>query len=773
MIGHLNGTKIALDPNASYTRIGGKTELQTTSAENGFSVIDWKTHLATGVELHFIFDRPVYLALLTLPLDAGCEIEQAEVLDKSGRCIGKAKIEEGSLTAEPCARGTHFTLRIIPTLTDFSFGTPQFYGASCEDAMLYPTPKSVKWLNGTQMREKLLSVSADTNPDTAFAALHFAELAQKRWRSTISKGSFLQFLIDDTLPQDAYHLKITSAEAKLSASNRLGLLYGIERLFELEKDGSLPCCEIEDAPYKEMRGVHLYLPKRSNIEFTKSLIKNILIPFHYNQLYIEFAGGMRFDSHPEISEAWLEGNRRAKNGEIPPFPHGTVAGGTLLEKSEVRELCDFARELGFELIPEVQSFGHVQYITYAHPEIAEIDPEQENTDTDAREADIPPSLFYKHSYCPQNKKSYAIIHDLIDEIVEVVRPQRFVHCGHDEIYQLGLCPKCKNVPRDVLYEMHVRDLHDYLEGKGLHMMLWADMVQPVSKYQCYPALDRLPKDIVWLDFIWYFHTGKDIEQNLLEKDYRVMIGNLYSSHFPRFEKRIKPLLGGEVSFWALTEEASIAREGKFYDLMYTAEMLWSESYCEQARNAYATTIAKRLPQVRTTLRKEPPLQVQNALDFKKEKEMPFYNEIKGAFLRNSLTIPANQCVDGLRFIHTTLYRERRIAWKKLVEIGSYTVLYEDGTEIEIPVTYDGNVRCFKYRFGEPLQGGYYRHEGYVCAWDSDPIDGGYTPDGTPITLYALNWHNPHPDKKIRSVVCREYADSAAGLLLCDISLLKG
>ena len=64
----------------------------------------------------------------------------------------------------------------------------------------------------------------------------------------------------------------------------------------------------------------------------------MLIPVHYNQIFIEFAGGMRFDSHPEISKGWLEGNRRAKRGEIPPFPHGSVADGELLEKDEVELL---------------------------------------------------------------------------------------------------------------------------------------------------------------------------------------------------------------------------------------------------------------------------------------------------------------------------------------------------------------------------------------------------------------------------------------------------
>ncbi|MBQ8341951.1 MAG: family 20 glycosylhydrolase, partial [Clostridia bacterium] len=639
---------------------------------------------------------------------------------------------------------------------------------------LYPSPAFYTAQEGSLKVEQLIGVQTDGHVDCLFAATYFAERAKACFALSVTEGNGFLITHDHSLPADAYHLEITPTGAALRASTRLGLLYGIERLGELAQNGILPCCVIDDAPYKPMRGVHLYLPNRAEIPFFKALLKSVLIPFHYNQVFLEFAGGMRFDRHPEISEGWLEGNRRAKNGEIPPFPHGAVAAGELLEKEEVRELCDFVRELGFELIPEVQSFGHVQYITYAHPDIAEIDPEQESKITDARDADIPPSLFYKHSYCPQNKKSYEIIHDIIDEIVEVARPQHFVHCGHDEIYQIGLCPKCKNVPHDRLYEMHVRDLHDYLAAKGLGMMLWADMVQPVTKYQCYPALERLPRDIVWLDFVWYFHLDKDIEENLLEKDYRVMMGNLYSSHYPRYESRAAKdgMLGGQVSFWTYTNERCVAREGKFYDLMYTAEMLWSKSYDERARLAVANRIATRLPQVRARLREQSLLIAKNALNISKDENMLFLGENKGLLLSNSAEIFVGKKANGLRFTHTTLYREKRIAWNELVQIGTYFLTYGDGSTAEIPVTYDGNVRCYKYRFGEPLKDKYYRHEGYVCTWESDPVDGGHTADGAPITLYALTWRNPHPEKVITSVRCAEHADSAAGLLLCGIDVMQ-
>ena len=60
------------------------------------------------------------------------------------------------------------------------------------------------------------------------------------------------------------------------------------------------------------------------------------------------------------------------------FPHGSmVAGGELLEKDEVRDFVEYVKDFGIEVIPEIQSWGHVQYITYAYPEIAELAEELE------------------------------------------------------------------------------------------------------------------------------------------------------------------------------------------------------------------------------------------------------------------------------------------------------------------------------------------------------------------------------------------------------------
>ena len=94
IIGHLNGPRIGMQPQISYTRIGGHIALQPTALENGTVCFDWKTHHATGIELHMTFKKRILLASLTLSLGDGSTVEGAELLDKKGQCVGACRAEK-------------------------------------------------------------------------------------------------------------------------------------------------------------------------------------------------------------------------------------------------------------------------------------------------------------------------------------------------------------------------------------------------------------------------------------------------------------------------------------------------------------------------------------------------------------------------------------------------------------------------------------------------------------------------------------------------------
>lgn len=257
------------------------------------------------------------------------------------------------------------------------------------------------------------------------------------------------------------------------------------------------------------------------------------------------------------------------------------------------------------------------------------------------------------------------------------------------------------------------------------------------------------------DFIWYFHLDKDIEDNLLNKGFQVIIGNLYSSHYPRFEKRIrKPgMLGGQTAFWVKTDEASLQAEGKFYDLMMTAQMLWYDGYSHHLNRYYDRLISGKMPQLREQI-----------------KQLSYPSKQEGAAtvtLMEStddlLSVKQDRC-DGfiveeklasVVFYHTALRRFTRSPWEPNQLAGNYRLFYSDGSEELVPITYGGNVGYWKRRHNQPLPHNFHRHSGYTCCYETDE-QRLYTAAGDAVTLYR--YEHVLPADKLLARVALEQND---------------
>ncbi len=726
----------ALDYTASYS-------VKPNAEENGVVSWKWDTVLDGGIEITYTLKKKAYIGAVVLDVGGG--------ISKAYAYSAKRKMKEYTAETDKTAEG-HIVLPVEEEtkeirvhlgtwLKDVTLSSVVIYGAY-EDGkpLLFPTPVSYSRKKGSVTISDI--VCANSTEDELAAKKFLEEKLDEYWPGWMDPDGVKVYLyLDDSedYKGERYTVSVKNDGITLMAGCRLSLVYAADTLVRLGDDAAFACCTVDDKPYKEMRGFHFGLPAREQLPLAKAIFRDILIPMRYNQLFIEFAGGMPFDKHPEISEGWERGNRLAEEGKLPKFPHGGMnAGGKLLEKDEVRDMVDFARELGFELIPEVQSFGHVQYITFAHPEIAEVEEGRHIVD-DTRGEDARPDESYAHCYCPSMQESYDIIHDIIDEIVEVVRPQRYVHMGHDEIYQVGVCPRCRDKKPEDLYARHVNDLHDYLQKKGLGMMIWSDMLQPTERYKTYPAADMIPKDIVMLDFIWYFHFDLDMEDNILPHGFKVVAGNLYSSHYPRYRSRIakKGMLGGEVSTWIAFTEKKLAMIGKFWDVMYTSQMLWSENYHEDMRRVYTHVIHDNIqPVLRDDIHGI-------------HSEMMVTGTVKAGKAKAEI----NGHCDRLEIRHITSERCSTVAWSPLTELGKYVVTYADGSACEIPVEYNGNIIDKETLYAEPLPQQYHRHTGYVGTWMMDCAE--MTKDGM---VCSFLWDNPSPEKEIASVTLETEKD---------------
>jgi hypothetical protein len=128
--------------------------------------------------------------------------------------------------------------------------------------------------------------------------------------------------------------------------------------------------------------------------------------------------------------------------------------------------------------------------------------------------------------------------------------------------------------------------------------------------------------------------------------------------------------------------------------------------------------------------------------------------------------------ERLVFEHATLHSAPRIVWVDFEKIGDYILTYADGTSVEIPIKYAENIMSYKTTYGEPMPHGFYRHNGYVGTWFSDPTYQGKTYTGEDLTVSGFVWENPNPEKEIASVKYRPIENDYCGLILAGIKGLN-
>lgn len=676
------------------------------------------------------------------------------------------------------------TLRLRGNLNPITVGRIDIYGmvVEGEETLILPRPKKLEIGDG---RVKIASVTGDGS-DASYAANFLTDSLKERYGFENGEdGATVRFVLSHELEEERYTVDVVKDGITVCAASRLALLWGACKILDLYNGENIPVCHIDDNPDSPMRGFHMGLPRADRIEFTKRFFRYVLLPCGYNHVVIEFNGNMRYHRHPEISEAWLQADVDWREGKRTKILHSEMgADGTVLEQAQVRELIDVLDGFGIEAIPEVQSLSHVDYIVNAHHELSELRRYNESEPIEGKIIDRTDIL--DHCYCPALPESIAIIKDIIDEVVEVVKPRRYVHIGHDEVYHLGLCPECRRKGAARTYCDHVTKLHGYLKEKGLGTVIWSDALHtdiPYYESDVEILKHELPKDILLFDYVWYYHLDYDTEDAILPVRDNVILGNFYSSHFPRFASRIEKdgVIGGTVSSWIAVSEDDYAENGKFFDLPYAAEMLWnSSSYNEANRRAYSEIICKCIiPKTRDLMRGKFDLySAENAQDTMTIDTFPGEVEQIPAQIKGlGLVVPSGDLMlgkkyDRLTFAHATLNRMPRIVWQPLQRVGSYRVSYSDGTFEDIPVNYAGGILAWNSRHGEPMPQHYYRHQGYVGTWYADAVYESFTDGGEPILILGQIWDNPYPNKVIEKISYTPEKDEYAVLVSAGVIGLK-
>lgn len=532
--------------------------------------------------------------------------------------------------------------------------------------------------------------------------------------------------------KECYAVEIKGDEINLYALTDNGLTYAVSTLLQLIESGNVREMLLFDYPDKEIRGYRAYTPGRENIPAFKQVVDK-LIYLKYNTMMIEVGGAMEYKRHPEINEKWVELGRELRRGPNeadriqkrthPEWRKNCIqfdnGDGSFITQDEMRGIVEYCRERGLEVIPEVPTLSHSDYIVMAHPEVRE------------RLGDT-----YPDTYCPSNPKSYELVFDILDEVIEVFRPN-YVNIGHDECYSLARCPRCIGKNPTELFVGDIVKINDYLKKRNIRSIMWADkffgnvflMDEDGTVHGFGGAADerwdvpyladcvgKIPKDIMLFHWYWPYSTAEE-EKNLLDMGYGMIYGNFQPLSLKDYRKRIVGTKGALVSNWGSYAEKYMQRNGQNFNLTALAWTLWSDNYDTDMSGC----VTKK---------------VMNVL----------YNSHKQTLGK-----------DIIELVHTTDYDCKYKAFYDGVyiipeewEIGEYAVTYTDGTMAKLPITFGYNIRSCTDSFEG--DGGYETAEGSIsgiieAVGASLPIKIGEK------TFYKTAYRNPHPEKEIEKIEC--------------------
>ena len=434
---------------------------------------------------------------------------------------------------------------------------------------------------------------------------------------------------------DAYLVKIDAGVTVYYTSgiSRIYALYEILKNY----DGGIGKGMLYGRAQMQVRGYKTYLPPKDDVAGYKRVM-DMLLYLGYNTLTIELVGAAEYKSHPEINEGWEElcayfAEENGRTNQMQRsfiFPKNSIhvesGGGKVLSVSQLAEIRDYAYARGIEIIPEMPCLSHAEYLLYKHPEFAEVAEDH-----------------FPEVCCPSNPDYYKMLFEIFDDMIEIFHPKR-INIGHDELYVLGRCPRCKGKKAADLLLSDITKIHDFLASRGVKTMLWGDKVSHAwhggnpafhvrlpqvngetltfkgkvyerHNFKCHSpeefmeyvkenphveawyveetasCIPNLPSDLHIAN--WSYWEGEKHEDLHSSLGFTTVFGNCSPSWMKDIVRRCQKdgVQGFSISNWGNVDPISAQREGHLLSLFYGARVAWDENYDAENKKSYYAEVA--------------------------------------------------------------------------------------------------------------------------------------------------------------------------------------
>ncbi|MBR4863132.1 MAG: family 20 glycosylhydrolase [Oscillospiraceae bacterium] len=318
----------------------------------------------------------------------------------------------------------------------------------------------------------------------------FPETGSKTVTLSIEKAPFEARCADE-----GYCLTVTENAIDIVGYGERGLLYGVITLQQLCKDAdAIPAMRVTDWPDNPTRGFKeesRFGPDQMEKEDWLAMIED-MANRKLNTVVISLYGcwGVQYDGvcseylflplkrHPSLAtpkkvkyfspteNKWIESE------DLPP----------IYRDNFLEDIFRLARDLGIQIVPLWNAFGHNTFLPRNIPEVAAVD---EN------------GVSQKNSFCTSNPATYELLFSIFDQIIDdylIPYGMTSFNIGLDEVTG-GLakdpddvfrrceawcqCPACRSQEKGDLFINHTIKLVSHLKAKGMKSVYIAcDMLDP-------------------------------------------------------------------------------------------------------------------------------------------------------------------------------------------------------------------------------------------------------------------------------------------------------
>lgn len=328
----------------------------------------------------------------------------------------------------------------------------------------------------------------------------------KEGKTLLPKSILLTLSDDNSIAEEGYKLKVSSAGITLTARKPAGIFYGVQTLLQLlppaitsktkreEKKWDVPAVTIEDYPRFGWRGLMLDVSRHF---FTVPQVKEFIdqmVKYKFNLLHLHLTDdqGWRLEikSLPKLTEvgAWRV-ERTGTFGRLSkPVPGEKPTYGGFYTHEDIKELVKYASDRFVNILPEIDVPGHSLAAIASYPELSCTPGEYYVSPGD--QFMIWPGggqHFYgliDNTICPALEKSYEFLDKVFTEVAQLF-PFPYIHMGGDEtarnfwekseqIKALMQKEGLKNL--DEVQSYFVKRVEKIINSKGKKMIGWDEIL---------------------------------------------------------------------------------------------------------------------------------------------------------------------------------------------------------------------------------------------------------------------------------------------------------